>query len=312
MSDDGYQFRVLDRDGCLVDQAFEVFSYPMGDITVRPAPDTEPVPGTVQVFQVQRSAVDWSLVREWVVLVEDLFPGQPRVLALSYLPSARGDKDVPSAAVVNATMAAATGITDIITIDPHSPVWLTAMRATNPAIREHVLPLGDIVERALTADGGGARHLGVISPDKGAVTRATEVATLLGLPVYVASKNRDPKTGHLSHYSLDADLAPGNYLVVDDICDGGGTFALLASAIPAGVELDLWVTHGGFTKPNFSAEARAPYRRVYTTDSLGAAVAAGLQDNQIQVTTLRPWIVEVLDRLGAAERTTPSGVGESR
>jgi ribose-phosphate pyrophosphokinase len=309
MSDDGYQFLVLDRDGCLVDQAFEVFSYPMGDITVRPVPDAEPVPGTVEVLEVHRSAVDWSLVQEWAVLVEDLFPGQPRVLALPYLPSARGDKDVPSAAGVNATMAAASGITDIITIDPHSPAWLTAMRTANPAIREHVLPLGGIVERALTADGGGVRHLGVISPDKGAVARATEVATLLGLPVYVASKNRDPKTGRLTHYSLHGDLTPGNYLVVDDICDGGGTFALLAGAIPAGVTLDLWVTHGGFTKPNFSAEARAPYRRIYTTDSLGAAVAAGLHDNQIQVTALRPWMVEVLNRLGTASATA---VGESR
>jgi ribose-phosphate pyrophosphokinase len=309
MSDDGYQFRVVDRDGRLVDQAFEVFSYPMGDITVRPVPDADPVPGLVQVLGVQRSAVDWSLVQEWAVLVEDLFPGQPRVLALPYLPSARGDKDVPSAAVVNATMAAATGITDIVTIDPHSPVWLTAMRAANPSIREHVLPLGEIVERALTANAARVRHLGVISPDKGAVGRATEVATRLGLPVYVASKNRDPKTGRLTHYSLDADLAPGNYLVIDDICDGGGTFALLAGAVPTGVTLDLWVTHGGFTKPNFSAEARAPYRRIYTTDSLAAAVAAGLQDNQIQVTTLGPWMSEVLNRL---DRTSPAGVGEPR
>lgn len=130
----------------------------------------------------------------------------------------------------------------------------------------------------------------MISPDKGAVARAGEVAALLGVPVYVASKNRDPQTGRLTDYSLDADLAPGAYLVVDDIFDGGGTFALLAGAVPDGVVLDLWVTHGGFTKPDFSAAARARYRRIYTTDSLSSAVAAGLADSQIQVTALGPWI----------------------
>lgn len=294
MSDDGYQFHVLNRDGAIVAQAFEVFSYPMGDITVRQIPDAEVVPGTVQVLQVRGSTVDWALVRAWTALVEGLFPGQPRVLALGYLPSARGDKDLPSPAVVNAMMAANTGITDIVTVDPHSPVWLTALRASGPEIRQHVLPLGEIVARTLAADGSASQHLGVISPDKGAVGRATGVATMLNLPVYTASKNRDPKTGHLTHYSLDADLAPGSYLVVDDIFDGGGTFALLTGAAPDGVVLDLWVTHGGFTKPNFSAEARAPYRHIYTTDSLGSAVAASLQDKQIQVTSLEPWIAEIV------------------
>lgn len=304
MSNDGYQFQVLRSDGIIAAQAFEVFSYPMGDITVRRIPDTEPVPGTVHVLQVRGSTVDWALVRQWSVLAEDLFPGQPRVLALGYLPSARGDKDLPSPAVVNATMAAATGITDIVTVDPHSPVWLTAMRAAGPEIREHVLPLGEIVRSALAAGESASPHLGVISPDKGAVARATAVATMLDLPVYTASKNRDPKTGHLTHYSLDADLAPGSYLVVDDIFDGGGTFALLTGAAPEGVVLDLWVTHGGFTKPNFSAEARAPYRRIYTTDSLGSAVAAALQDKQIQVMALQPWIADVVSRLGAAQITS--------
>jgi ribose-phosphate pyrophosphokinase len=313
MSDPGYQFHVLNLDGMFEAQTFEVFSYPMGDITVRRIPGTDQVPGTVQLLQVHRTAVDWTLVQEWSALAEELFPGQPRVLALPYLPSARGDKDVPGPAVVNATMAAGTGITDIVTIDPHSPTWLMAMRANNAMIREHTLPLGDIVRRALTADGCRSPHLGVISPDKGAVQRATEVATLLGAPVYVASKNRDPQTGRLTNYSFNGDLAPGSYLVVDDIFDGGGTFALLAGAVPDGVVLDLWVTHGGFTKPGFSAEARAPYRRIYTTDSLGTAVAAGLQDNQIQVTALQPWIADVLNSgVCAGQRRHPAEVGEGR
>jgi ribose-phosphate pyrophosphokinase len=124
------------------------------------------------------------------------------------------------------------------------------------------------------------------------------VAELLEVPVYIASKNRDPRTGHLSNYSFEADLAAGSYLVVDDIFDGGGTFALLAGAVPDGVTLDLWVTHGGFTKPGYSADARKPYRLIYTTDSLGSAVEAGAQDDQIQVTPLAPWIADAVTQIG--------------
>jgi ribose-phosphate pyrophosphokinase len=296
MPDPRYRFLVLDGDGALKNQTFELFSYPMGDVTVRRVPDTELVQGTVEVLQVCATAVDWAVVRQWASLTEHLFPGQPRVLALPYLPSARGDKDVPNPAVVNATMAAGTGITDIIAVDPHSPVWLGAMRDANPDIREHALPLADIVRRAVTED--GTPPLGVISPDKGAVQRAGEVATLLDVPLYVASKNRDPRTGHLSNYSFDVDLAPGSYLVVDDIFDGGGTFALLASAVPDGVVLDLWVSHGGFTKPGYSEDARKPYRHIYTTDSLDTAVSASLQDNHIRVTPLAPWIAGAVQQIG--------------
>ncbi|MDD4865644.1 MAG: hypothetical protein PHQ28_00450, partial [Mycobacterium sp.] len=293
-------------------QAFEVFTYPLGDITVRPISGTGPIPGP-QLLQVNRSAVDWTVVAEWSTLAGRLLPEQSRVLALPYLPSARGDKDVPSPAVVNATVAAATGITDIVTIDPHSPVWLAALRRANPRIHQHTLPLADIVGRALSADEGSPQYRGVISPDQGAVGRATDVARLLGLAIYVAGKHRDPKTGNLTHYSLDGDLGPGRYLVVDDIFDGGGTFALLAGAVPDGVELDLWVTHGGFTKPNFSAAARAPYRRIYTTDSLGSAVAAAHQDNQIRVTPLAPWIAAaVTPNPDTPESRRPAEVGETR
>ncbi|WIM87912.1 phosphoribosyltransferase family protein [Candidatus Mycobacterium wuenschmannii] len=295
MLDLRYTFHALGRDNQLQSQTLEVFAYPMGDLTVRQTPEADLVTGTVQVLQVNGTAVDWALVREWAAVAEDLFPHQRRALALPYLPSARGDKDIPNPAVVNATFAASSGITDIIAVDPHSPVWLTALKAANPTIREHLLPMPDIVGRAVLPDG---RPLGVISPDKGAVRRATDVATALKVPVFVASKNRDPRTGHLSNYSFEADLAAGRYLVVDDIFDGGGTFALLAGAVPDGVELDLWVTHGGFTKPDHSAEARKPYRRIYTTDSLGSAVAAGLRDNQIQVTPLLPWITEAVREIG--------------
>lgn len=286
------------KDG-LTAQNIEVFSYPMGDTTVRAVPGTELVDGNVQVLWITAPVVDWSVVRCWSDFVSKTWESARRVLVLPYLPSARGDKDVPSPARINGEMAAHSGITDIITIDPHSDVWLSSMRKVNPRIQQHVLPLGYIVDTVVMVDainsGRKLRYSGVISPDKGAVARATEVATALGIPVHVASKNRDPKTGHLTNYSFDVALEPGEYLVVDDIFDGGGTFALLTDAVNDNVVLDLWVTHGGFTKPNFSENARRPYRRVYTTDSLRSAVLASLDVPSIHLTYLFGWVIDAIE-----------------
>jgi ribose-phosphate pyrophosphokinase len=93
----------------------------------------------------------------------------------------------------------------------------------------------------------------VISPDKGAVDRATEVQKALGLSKTVyASKVRDPDSGAILRTEVPeyVDYKGKNLLIVDDICDGGRTFIELAKVLrtyePA--QIDLYVTHGIFSK----------------------------------------------------------------
>lgn len=267
-------------EGRLVPQPFDVFSYPMGDTTVRYLQDGK-MHGGAQVLWVKSPSPDWSLVTAWADLLRDF---EKRILVLPYLPSARGDKDTPSPARVNAGMAARTGITDIITLDPHSPVWLdTLSAACGHTIGVHRIDLSPLVyvslPRFLDVDG-------VIAPDAGARERAGSVAKAFGVPLLIASKHRDPATGKLSGYVAPRDAtADGTYLVVDDICDGGGTFNLLADAMPAGAELHLWVSHGGFTKGVGGLLNR--YRNIYTTDSLRSAADAAVGYGAVSVRPLR-------------------------
>ena len=83
---------------------------------------------------------------------------------------------------------------------------------------------------------------GVISPDAGAEKRASVVATGLGLPLYHAWKKRDVATGALNGFGVQelpmwskstnrSNIGRPRFLVVDDICDGGGTFVGLAKHI---------------------------------------------------------------------------------
>ncbi|BBB40385.1 ribose-phosphate diphosphokinase [Mycobacteroides abscessus] len=278
--------------GQLSAAAIEVFAYPMGDLTVRTIAGADLIPG-VQVLWVHTAAPDWTVVFNWAALTA-AFP--QRILVMPFLPSARGDKDTPCPAHTNARLAALSGITGLVTIDPHSPVWLDTLRAVNPTVTSHVIDLAQVVAAAVDA----GDYLGVIGPDAGSVRRASAVAAHLGLPVSVADKKRDPATGQLLGYKAPAEVQdrPGRYLVIDDICDGGGTFALLAQGLGEGFDLDLWVTHGGFTKGTSALTDN--YRSVHTTDSLRSAVAAAVgspQDGAVEVHSLRRHVLDVLDTI---------------
>ncbi len=285
------QFFAYDTVGKqLLPQAFDVFSYPMGDTTVRRVKDRE-VHGGTQVMWVSSPTPDWSLIYAWADLLREF---DRRVLVLPYLPSARGDKDSPSPAHANAVLAAKSGITDIVTLDPHSSVWLDTFRAASEhKVSVHMVDLPSLVSRYIP------RLLeldGVIAPDAGARGRAGAVAEALSLPLLTASKHRDPHTGKLSMYIAPREAVEGGaYLVVDDICDGGGTFLLLADAMPANVEMHLWVSHGGFTK-GVNALAHQ-YTTIYTTDSLRSAAENSVGFGFVNVVPLLPVITSIVGGL---------------
>ena len=278
-------------------QNVEEFAYPMGEPTVRRTGDL--LPGA-QVCWTHTAAPDWTVIAAWSDLVRASDPGTPRVLVMPFLPGARGDKDTPAPARVNARLTAATGVTHLVTADPHSDVWLDTLRACAPQIDVHVLPLPQIVVGALgaayinddPATRGGVDTFGydaVISPDAGARRRAQSVADAIGVPLHVAAKTRDPETGRITGYRIDTGLHRGTVLVVDDICDGGATFARLRNALPDAVDTDLWVTHGGFTQGTAVLDG---YRRIHTTDSLWRSV-----DTVERVTTasLFPFVARIVN-----------------
>jgi ribose-phosphate pyrophosphokinase len=91
----------------------------------------------------------------------------------------------------------------------------------------------------------------IVAPDKGASAKAARAAEIFGLPLVQGYKVRNTATGALSGFEVDdVDLTGKTALVLDDICDGGGTFLGLAKKLrEKGAEtLILYVTHGLFTK----------------------------------------------------------------
>ena len=92
----------------------------------------------------------------------------------------------------------------------------------------------------------------IIAPDNGAVKKASKIAKEFQLPLITCLKERDLATGHITKYRiLDSIEKPGKALIVDDICDGGATFNILAKSLKEDTpvtEISLYVTHGIFSK----------------------------------------------------------------
>jgi len=97
---------------------------------------------------------------------------------------------------------------------------------------------------------GGPNGVCLIAPDKGAEKRYNLHS--YGLQVLVGGKIRDEKTGKLSGFQIDPRVAEyPTGLVVDDICDGGGTFIGLGEEIRKlnpNMKLGLYVSHGIFSQ----------------------------------------------------------------
>jgi ribose-phosphate pyrophosphokinase len=87
----------------------------------------------------------------------------------------------------------------------------------------------------------------VVAPDLGANKKASEVAKYFNKPLIQCLKTRE--NGKISVRVLD-DITDMIAVVVDDICDGGGTFLALAESLRdyEPKELNLYVTHGIFSK----------------------------------------------------------------
>jgi len=110
----------------------------------------------------------------------------------------------------------------------------------------------------------------LISPDAGSNKKINKLAQKYQFDSIVkCDKTRDTKTGQLTGFEVFTDdLLHKNCIIIDDICDGGGTFIGLAQELKkknAG-NLYLMVTHGIFSK-GFD-ELNKYFSKIYCTNSI--------------------------------------------
>ena len=185
------------------------------------------------------------------------------ILIIPYFPSARQDrvmvKGEPLSVKVYADIINSLKFKKVIVFDTHSEVTSAVLNNCDHVTNHK------FIEKVVQEIGSNVL---LISPDGGALKKIYKVSEFLGgVEVVECSKSRDVKTGKLTGFKVYADDLHGkDCLIVDDICDGGGTFMGLAVELKkknAG-KLYLVVSHGIFSK---GFEDLKCFERIFTTDS---------------------------------------------
>ena len=252
-------------DGFACDSRIVPFKFPGGETHLRVPDDYDDVPYYATVKGADMD--DYMALAMWSDVhrsIQSYDVNPSRVALIPYLPGARADRGWPFGARVYADFLNSLDLTQIITFDPHSEVMPGLLGK-----RLKVINSSHTVKNAIQGYHGDLSndYVGVIAPDKGAYARAKETAQVMHLPLFQAEKHRDFETGKLSGFSCEPLPDKGRLLVVDDICDGGGTFMGLAEA--TGVHrsrLTLFVSHGIFSG-NKVQNLWEYYSKIITTDS---------------------------------------------
>lgn len=201
----------------------------------------------------------------------------PLALNVSYLLGARMDRRIgpgqPFSLDVVAGMlqSGIAGRAELRILDPHSKVTLTLLPGAKILQPDALIKM--VLLRIEQAE---AQQPVVVIPDAGAIDRTLGILERLNAAHSVAycTKVRDEKTGKLSGFALNKGEVNGRVVViVDDICDGGGTFSGIADVLrnQGATKVHLCVTHGVFSK---GIEIRG-IDEIFSSDSYKAPSAEG-------------------------------------
>lgn len=203
-----------------------------------------------------------------------------RSLFLQYMPFARADRRFTEGDGFGLDIflrhLALMDFTEIWTFDIHNEsvtnvlaqkygLKIANLKPTVGAGIDQILPC---LRRMRETSGIKISEMALVSPDMGARMRYD--LDQYKLPVILSGKKRDPESGALRGFEIADGISNPDIkaaLIVDDICDGGGTFIGLADEIKKtnpSLKLGLYVSHGIFSKG--LAPLKAKFDWVFTSD----------------------------------------------
>lgn len=247
--------------------SIKIFKFPTGEIQAQLVADGNPVAPVY--IPMTDNLNDWFMAH---LMGADAFwrsYGMQVDVVLPYLPYSRQDRaanagDSFSLAVIGNILNNHPAISRVITFDAHSDVAGAAIQR-----------LVNIPIEALFHDYGypnvkfpiNTHDKVLVIPDQGAFKKLMKIADKF-TDVAIAIKTRDTQTGRLEVKQVIGDVYGKDCLIVDDICDGGGTFVLLAQRLYAqgAKNIDLFTTHGIYTK-GLDPLLKAGITNIMCTDS---------------------------------------------
>lgn len=195
-------------------------------------------------------------------------------LILPFVPNARQDRSTVKGDAfglrVFANFINSLRFNRVCVFDPHSP-------AVELLIDNCVaVPAWEFVRQALPNDS----TILLCAPDAGAVKKTEITAKVVKRSFVTANKKRMPLTGEILGTDVYGEVKDKTVYILDDICDGGFTFIMLAKRLYEleAKEVHLVVSHGIFSK-GLDPLYRAGIKSVTTTNSFNHT--NNIEDEQI-------------------------------
>lgn len=173
-------------------------------------------------------------------------------VTISYLLAARMDRVMiegePHSVKVMGGLLNSLRLNSVSIFDPHSDVSVAVIDNCSGITNTK------LVNRSLKhfKENYNNESVTLVSPDAGALKKVAKVAEKLHINDVVAcSKSRNLSDGKLSSFKVNANTLEGKTcFIVDDICDGGGTFVGVAKELKnkGAAKVILIVSHGIFSK----------------------------------------------------------------
>ena len=146
-------------------------------------------------------------------------------------------------------------------------------------------------------DNFAGRDVMIVSPDVGGVVRARAIATRLNTDLAIIDKRRE-RAGVSEVMNVIGDVDGRDCILVDDICDSGGTLCNAAAALIEGGarSASVYVTHGVLSGGAVARIAGSPIETMTVTDSI-LAVEAVRQARNMRLVTIAPLLAEAMRRI---------------
>jgi ribose-phosphate pyrophosphokinase len=182
---------------------------------------------------------------------------------IPFLPFARQDRVMvegePFSLKVIANIINSMNLSSVYFYDVHSDAS-TILVNNSKSITNHLF-----VQTCLE----GVEDYMIVSPDAGAYKKIYGLCKFLGYTrdIVLCNKVRDLSSGQIKNIDCGStDVVGKDLYIIDDICDGGGTFTLLSDKLRerGAKSVNLIVSHGIFSK---GVDALYNIDRIYTTNS---------------------------------------------
>ena len=143
----------------------------------------------------------------------------------------------------------------------------------------------------------GSRDIMIVSPDVGGVVRARNLATRLNVDLAIIDKRRE-RAGVSEVMNVIGDVQGRDCILIDDICDSGGTLCNAADALVAdgAKSVSVYVTHGVLSGGAVARMAASPIEMTTITDSIAATEAVRVSQSMRQL-TIAPLLAEAMKRI---------------